>query len=227
MHPWAFGCKSDAWAKKIRGFPKGHTSLGCCQTKFRMSDIVAIAQALLALLDSRSFSTIWYWLILAIGWSMAGRHVLGVPPDVVHRVLRKKEEGQDQAAFALLDWLSLMLPRWRIAPMDGAIVLGISCFVLVVLLMLGFVYGLEMAQALFLLLGPLAFVALLQFRLAVRLGRLLDGARSNQLAVYDAAQQAARQMRRLRLAISAMSIVVVAIAAYWGALWLLAHPYGF
>ncbi len=197
---------------------------------------MALATTILALLDSRSFSTIWYWLILAICWSAASRHVLGVPPDVIHRALAsgraradaaEGEPTQESAALALLDWLSLMVPRWLAPPREGAILLGIGCFILAMLFFLGFRYGLEMAQALFLLGAPLALVAVLQFRLARRLARLLEEAQSGRLTPVDAAQKAARQMRRLRFLVTGMSVLVVALSAFWGALWLVAHPYGF
>ena len=185
--------------------------------------------AVLAILDSRSFNSIWFWLMLATCWSLAGRSVLGVPPDIIHKAMRRHDDTAEaeRAAITLLDWLSLMLPRWRVDPREGSWLFGLAVFFLVVLAMLGFAYGLEMAQALVLLLAPLGILAILRLRLARKLAAILDQARSGAISVAEAANRAAPPMRRHRFLTSFLSILSVALAAYWGALWLLAHPFGF
>lgn len=188
---------------------------------------MAAIGAILAILDSRSFSTIWFWLLLASCWTWAGRSVLGVPADIIHRARGASPDDRDTRALALLDWLSLMLPRWQILPREGAVLFGGAVFGLVILMLLGFHYGLEMAQALFVLLAPLGVVVILRFRLAARLTILLAQARAGQLPPDEAARQAAAPMRQHRFIVSALSILVIILAAYWGALWLLARPFGF
>lgn len=187
---------------------------------------------LLTFLDSRSFSSIWFWLVLAAVWTLAGRNVLGVPHDVVRRARQGK--GRDGGAssdapevLALLDWLSLTLPRWRINPAEAVSLIVVVSFGLSSLLLLGFGYGLEMAQALFLLAGPLAGVTLLNLFLARRLRVILAKAQSGQIAAESAAHQAARLMRRHRLVVMAVSIAAVVLCAFWGTLWLALHPFGF
>lgn len=195
---------------------------------------MVLFEAILAILDSRSFSTVWYWLMLATCWSLAGRSVLGVPPDVVHKVLRANPDraghdprAEEGAAIALFDWLSLMLPRWRVDPREGVWLTGLAAFALAILATLGFFYGLEMAQALFLLAAPFGLLAVMRYRLARKLAPTLEKARDGALPVIEAARIAARPMRQHRFATSAMSILTVSLAAYWGAMWLLAHPFGF
>ncbi|HHY03009.1 MAG TPA: hypothetical protein GX686_09110, partial [Paracoccus sp.] len=48
--------------------------------------------ALIAVLDTRSFASMWYWLLLAIAWSRATRGAPGIPPELV-RANRRKPAG--------------------------------------------------------------------------------------------------------------------------------------
>lgn len=178
-------------------------------------------EGLLGLLDSRSFATIWFWIMLATIWSWMGRNVLGVPPDLFRRASAENGEG-----VVLLDWLSLILPRWRVGQREGAWLTGIGAFVLSALLILGFGYGLEMAQALFLLLGPLALVQLLNFRLARRLRAVLAAAQKGSADPAQASLEAAKRMRFHRHIVTFVSVLTVVIAALWGALWIVMHPFG-
>lgn len=186
---------------------------------------VPLFDGLLGLLDSRSFTTIWFWLMLATVWSMAGRNVLGVPIDVIRSAAKPEGPGDRPEALALLDWLSLMLPRWRVASQEGSWLTGIAAFALTVLAMLGFGYGLEMAQALFLLTAPLGIVALMNLRLARVLRVILSQAQAGQSAPNRAAADASRRMRRHRIAVTAISVLVVGVTAFWGTLWMLARPF--
>ena len=111
---------------------------------------------LIGLLGSRSFSTIWFWLVLIGMWSVAGRSVLGIPTEVLARARASLagDDAQGPAVITLLDWLSLLLPRWQLRPREGAAFLGFTSFLMTSLAVLGFVFWLEMAQALTLLLLP-------------------------------------------------------------------------
>jgi len=51
------------------------------------------------LINMRSFSNLWYWIVLAVVWSSAGQRVLGVPWDMVIRA-RKTEDGEALADFS-------------------------------------------------------------------------------------------------------------------------------
>ena len=185
------------------------------------------AEAILALLDSRSFGSIGFWVILTLAWTMAGRRCLGVPSDVIAAAGRPQPgPWDDPAALTLLDWLSLTLPRWHLAPREGALLLGVGAFLLSALAVLGFGYGLEMAQALVLLILPFAALFALDLRLARRLGAVLGRAEVG-LPVNEAGAEAARLMRHHRRVGRALSVLSVAVTAFYGAVWMMAHPFGF
>ncbi len=52
-------------------------------------------QVIFELIDMRSFSNLWYWIMLAVMWSSASHWVLGVPFDVISRARRHGGEAQD------------------------------------------------------------------------------------------------------------------------------------
>ncbi|MDO5604991.1 MAG: hypothetical protein Q4G25_07515 [Paracoccus sp. (in: a-proteobacteria)] len=182
-------------------------------------------QQFILLLDARSFSSPWFWLVLVAVWSLAGRAVLGVPNDVLIRAERAlREPGPDEPAGAveLLDWLSLQLPRRHMGGIVPVLAVGLVCFVITALAVLGFHSGLEMAQALTLLGAPLALLAGVQIWLAHRLrGVLLRGGDVRAIAA-----EALRRINRYRLIHMAVSVIALAGTAWWGALWLLRHPFG-
>ena len=67
--------------------------------------------SLFSTIDLRSFSNLWFWLMLAVAWSNVTHFVMGVPFDMVQRAKRK-----GGAALALLlvpltfaGWLGLTL----------------------------------------------------------------------------------------------------------------------
>lgn len=185
--------------------------------------------SLIGLLDSRSFTTIWYWLALIGMWSATGRTVLGVPSEVLARARSAQgaDEGQGAAIITLLDWLSLVLPRWRLGPREGAVFLGVTSFLMTSLVVLGFVFWLEMAQALVLLLAPFWALFWLRVRLARRLFPLIGAAQDGSITVAEAGLQVARAMTWHRRWVTLLSMVSVAVTALWGALWSVIHPAGF
>lgn len=183
---------------------------------------------LISFLDSRSFGTIWFWLALLGMWSATGRTVLGVPSETLTRARAAQKAGESEgpAVMGLLDWLSLTLPRWRLGPHEGAMVLGLAAFLLTSLAIFGFVYGLEMAQALTLLLAPFLILFWMRVRLARRLMPLIEEGYSGTRPVAEIAAEAVRQMVRHRRLVSTLSVVAVALTAIWGTFWALTHPNG-
>lgn len=181
----------------------------------------------LQLLDTRSFPSLWYWLLLAAAWTFSLRGALGVPPEVAARAARLDPDAPDAPeAMALLDWLSLVLPRWRLGRGEAALLTGLVAFGLSALAGLGFGQGLELAQATFLLLAPLALLAALRLRLAARLAAELAAAQRGRVPVNAAALAAARRLGRHRAAALGLAMLAVTAAAAWGTLWTLAHPWG-
>jgi hypothetical protein len=184
--------------------------------------------SLIGLLDSRSFMTIWYWLALVGMWSATGRSVIGVPSETVSRARSALSANQpdDPAVVGLLDWLSLVLPRWRLGTTEGAVFLGVTCFALTSLLVLGFVFWLELAQAVFLLLMPFWVLFWMRVRLARRLTPLIDAAHMGKTTLEQTARDAARMMTWHRRWVTVLSMVSVLLTVLWGSAWAILHPNG-
>lgn len=182
----------------------------------------------ISLLDSRSFGSIWFWLVLIGMWSVAGRTVLGVPSEVLSHA--RRDHGlypEGPAVITLLDWLSLCLARWHLSQVEGAVFLAVSAFILTSLGILGFGYGLEMAQALVLLLLPFWILFWMRVRLARYLLPLLRAGQGGERPVSEVAAEAIRRMLMHRRLATGLSIIAVAVTATWGAIWALLHPFGF
>lgn len=115
-------------------------------------------ESVFELIDLRSFSNLWYWLALAVFWSSASYRVMGVPYDMITRAARlggqAEEDMEDLARINTNRILTIM-------DISGVWLIGIVSFVLTVLLALGFVYRIEFAQAVALLLGPMTIVGFL------------------------------------------------------------------
>ncbi len=124
--------------------------------------------SLLALIDTRSFSNIWYWIALAAMWSWLGHYGLGVPYDMVTRA--RREGG---AALADLEAVvaAQVARRLHLARTSGQWVVALAACGLTVLALLGFVYGLQLGQALFLLALPAAAMGAMGVVSARRLAR--------------------------------------------------------
>lgn len=185
---------------------------------------------LLDVLDSRSFSSLWYWLLLTVTWTWVGRGALGIPSDLVRAVHRRAVEGAGQGpapdSLLLLDWVSLVTPRWQVSDRDGTVLTAVAAFVVSALAWLGFAYGRELAQALVLLVTPLLVLVVLRIRLATRLRATLAEAEAGRITPDLAAADMARQITRHMRLTMALSMLAVGGAALWGTAWLATHPLG-
>lgn len=163
-----------------------------------------------SLIDMRSFTSIWFWIILALFWSAATNSVLGVSHGLI---VRARKQGGDvmQDVHVLVDihvrqklYLTERIGHW---------VTGFAVAILCLIFMLAFVYRLELAQALFLLLLPLMLIQLMLLRLAFRIDRqkLRDG-------------RLLRALLRHRLWVQIMGIVWIFITAIWGMYRLMTTP---
>lgn len=181
----------------------------------------------ISFLDSRSFGSIWFWLVLVGLWSAMGRTVIGVPADVLLRARRaQRDEPEGTAVIVLLDWLSLTLPRWHMGRREGVVFLAVTAFLLTSLAIMGFRYDLEMAQALTLLLVPLLILFVLRLRLARKLIPMLEAGQLGEVPVADVGAVAVRSMSRHRHLVTILSIIAVMVAVFWGMWWMLLHPNG-
>ena len=125
--------------------------------------LLDLHQTIFELIDMRSFSNLWFWIALAVMWSTASHWVLGVPFDMVIRARKHGEQAQSD----LQDMVRINGNRLLyIAEVSGLWLLALGCFFLTGLVLLGFVYDVEFAQALFLLVFPMSLLFLLSLRTA-------------------------------------------------------------
>lgn len=159
-------------------------------------------QRVFELIDTRSFSNLWYWIALAVMWSTTSHWVIGVPFDMVQR--SRRNGGQSEVDFE--DLVRINTNRLLfIARVSGLWVLGGTCFVLTGLAVLGFYYWVEIAQALFLLAFPMSFVALLSLSTA----RLVQ---QNNLQGEDLC----RRLSRHRFYTQLIGMSSIFVTALWG-----------
>ena len=159
-------------------------------------------QTLFELIDMRSFSNLWFWIVLAVVWSTASHWVIGVPYDMV---LRARRHGE-QAQVDLEDIVRINVNRLMyIAQVSGLWLLGFGCFGLTMLALLGFVYEVEFAQAVFLLALPLSGVGLLSLSTA----RLIQKEDATGERLF-------RRLMRHRLYTQIIGMVAIFVTALWG-----------
>ena len=159
-------------------------------------------QILFELIDMRSFSNLWFWIVLAVVWSTASHWVIGVPYDMV---LRARRQG-GQAQVDLEDMVRIMVNRMMyIGQLSGLWLLGFGCFGLTMLGLLAFYYNMEFAQAVFLLAFPLSIVGILSMSTA-RLIQLED-AKGERLH---------KRLLRHRLYTQIIVMVAIFVTALWG-----------
>ncbi|MDH2326180.1 component of SufBCD complex [Cereibacter sp. SYSU M97828] len=112
----------------------------------------------------RSFSSIWYWLVVVGLWMWTAQRVLGVPLDLIMHVHRHPED--ERAERDMRDLLRVNAERAAAVP--GVLNVAVAAFLLSAIVALSFA-GLEMAQAVACIAVPMAVVVLLRMRLARRI----------------------------------------------------------
>lgn len=159
-------------------------------------------QTIFELIDMRSFSNLWFWIALAVMWSSASHWVLGVPFDMV---VRARRHG-GQAQIDLQDIVRVNVNRLLyIGHVSGLWLLGLGCFFLTGLVLLGFVYRMEFAQALFLLLFPLALLFAMSLNTAARIhAQALEG------------EALRARLLRHRVYTQMLGVVSIFVTSLWG-----------
>lgn len=154
------------------------------------------------MIDMRSFSNLWFWIALAVAWSSASHWVLGVPFDMV---LRARRVG-GQAEQDLQDIVRVNVNRvLYISRVSGLWLLGLGCFLLSCLAILGFYYNVEFAQAVFLLACPMSLVALLNLSTA----RLIETEQPREELLH-------KRLSRCRIYTQLIGTVSIFVTAMWG-----------
>ncbi|MDM7930997.1 component of SufBCD complex [Tabrizicola sp.] len=155
-------------------------------------------------IDMRSFSNLWYWIALAVLWSSTSHWVLGVPHDMIQR--GRREGGQAQTDVE--DLVRINSGRLLTMVDRGApVIVGLACFWLSALAVLGFYYKIEFAQAVFMLLGPMSVVVWLSVRTCRRIaaGENLGEPLYRRLLVH----------RRWTQSIGMVAVFVTAMYGMW------------
>ncbi|MBO9464748.1 hypothetical protein TRP8649_02368 [Pelagimonas phthalicica] len=153
-------------------------------------------------IEMRSFSNLWFWIVLAVAWSSISHWVLGVPFDMVSRARR----NGGQAEQDLEDLVRINANRFLfIVEEAGLWITAIASALLSGLLVLGFYYGVEFAQAVFLLMSPLIFVGLLSIYSA----RKVKGGENSGEALW-------RRLRIHRMTTQFIGMVSIFLTAMWG-----------
>lgn len=151
-------------------------------------------------IDLRSFSNLWYWIVLAILWSSLSHWTVGVPYHLVTRARRGDERAnQDMLVLARMNAERML----QFAETSGTFATGFACFVLTGLAVTGWGYRIEFCQAIFLLICP----AILVMALGVWTSRRL---------VDDGYAHVPLILRQHRTIIQLIGIVFIFVTAFWG-----------
>lgn len=161
-----------------------------------------LSQSIFEAIDMRSFSNLWFWIALAVLWSSASHWVLGVPFDMVVRARRQGGQAADDARDMVRVNVNRLLYIQSVA---GSWLVGALAFMLTGLAMLGWVYWIEFAQAVFLLGFPMTLVAALNIWTA---RRIMDRAETDA--------QMYKMLTRHRTAVQALGMVAIFFTALWG-----------
>ncbi len=161
-----------------------------------------IYATLFEIIDMRSFSNLWYWIGLAVAWSMASYWVVGVPYDMIQRAGRVEGEAlEDLETIVRVNCNRIT----SLSDQSGMSLIAVASAVLSSLAILGFWYSVEFAQAVFLLMFPMVFVGLLSVRSAITIqSQALEG------------EALRRFLLRHRLMVQLIGMLAILITALWG-----------
>jgi hypothetical protein len=151
-------------------------------------------------IDLRSFSNLWYWIVLAILWSSLSHWTLGVPYHVVARARRGDQRAQqDMHALAEINGARIL----AVTDQSAAVLIGLATFIASGLAVTGWIYRVEFLQAVFLLVFPAMLVGALTIRTARRLRR----------TGFEAVD---RELRMHRIYVQMLGVVFIFLTAFWG-----------
>lgn len=152
----------------------------------------------------RSFSNLWFWIVLAVMWSSTSYWVLGVPYDMIQQARREGGEVQrDLEDLVRINTSRLLMMVDR----SGVIGVALLCFWGTGVALLAFYYDVEFAQAVFLLLAPLTLVVWQSIRASRRIAAGGMDA--------EALHRALIRHRRVTQVIGMLSISVTALYGTW------------
>ena len=165
-------------------------------------------QVILERIDMRSFSNLWYWIMLAVMWSSVSHWVLGVPFDAISRARRNGGKAQEDLETLVRINTDRIL---HIARTGGAWLVGFLFFLISALGVLAVYYNVEFAQAVLFLLVPMALLSLLSLRSA----RLIEAGENTGDALH-------RRLLRHRISTQGLGVVSIFVTSLFG-MWVNLH----
>jgi hypothetical protein len=114
-----------------------------------------------------SFQSLWYWVLHAVVWTLACYRTLGVPLDMLLRA--RREPGAAERVDVLARLASERIGG--IYDRLGVPLAALAGFLLAVVFALGFLTGIETAQAAFAIMLPFAVITYSKLRLALAVRR--------------------------------------------------------
>lgn len=154
------------------------------------------------LIDMRSFSNLWYWIVLAVLWSTSSHWVLGVPFDMISRAKRHGGQAQDDLETMVRINTQRLLHITRTA---GSWLVAVLFFVTTTLIVLGFAYDVEFAQAVLFLQVPFSILMGLSLRTALMIE-----------AGENAGEALHRRLLRHRVGTQVLGMVAIFITSLFG-----------
>lgn len=152
----------------------------------------------------RSFSNLWFWIVLAVLWSSTSYWVLGVPYDMIQQA--RREGGQVQQD--LEDLVRINSTRLlSLVNQSGVVGVALLCFWLTGLALLAFYYDVEFAQAVFLLFAPMTLVVWQSIKTCDRIAA--GGMNADQL------HRTLMRQRRITQVIGMVAVSVTALYGTW------------
>ena len=180
------------------GPPRG--SCAACALKVLGNIDLDVLDLARDVIDLRSFSSLWYWISLAVMWSALSSWVMGVPHDTITRARRGDEQSAHDMHVVAKAHVNRLL---AIVDASSTSSTAIGFFVVTSLGVLGFVYGVELGQAAFLLVFPFTLVGVLSVITARQL-RETD---------FD---DLAERLRAFRFKVQSLGMLFIFITALWG-----------
>jgi hypothetical protein len=165
---------------------------------------VELIDTVFEVIDMRSFSNLWFWIVLAVLWSSTSYWVLGIPFDMIQQARREGGQAQqDLEDMARINASRLLMMVDR----SGVVGVALLCFWGTGLGLLAFYYDIEFAQALFLLMAPVTPVVWL----SIRTSRRISGAAMDPETLH----RTLIRHRRVTQVIGMLAISVTALYGTW------------
>lgn len=134
-------------------------------------------QLIVQLIDLRSFSNLWYWIMLGVMWSAISHRSLGVPSDLIRQAQHDAGAREDLRILAHIYATRTV----NLFAQTGAWVAGGVFFTLSALVTAALWFDSEFALATFWLLGPAAPMLLVNLSTARRILAAADDAALQQV----------------------------------------------